>query len=83
VLRIAEWVHSRRFVHRLAKSCKYSAKKLHIPVKIHREFIGLCENAGKRAQIRALREGQTCREVGANEHGKECFAPLSRKKERK
>jgi hypothetical protein len=33
-------------------------------LKIHREFIGLCENAGKRAQIRVLRVGQTRREAG-------------------
>jgi hypothetical protein len=35
-----------------------------MPFKIHREFIGLCENTGKQAQIRVLREGQPHRKAG-------------------
>ena len=40
----------------LAKGFRKNVEKAARPLKIHREFIGLCENAGKRAQIRVLRE---------------------------
>jgi hypothetical protein len=57
-------VHFQKFVPLLAKAANTLQKAAH-PLKIHRRFIGLCENAGKLAQSRALRERQTCREAGA------------------
>jgi hypothetical protein len=64
ILRIAEVVHFQKFVHLLAKAANTLQKSCTLPLKIHREFIGLCENAVKLAQIRALLDRQTCREAG-------------------